>query len=101
MEVMSILTNPVVLSGVCAVGFIITFGMLFVQVNLRALYTTNGSGQGWWVGTLLTSAIVLLCFYVCFNGSKLFNETLLFLLIGTFLVTHTSLLLTQMNMQVQ
>ena len=94
---LSVLANPVVLSGVCAVGFLITFGTLFTKVDMHSMASPV---QGWWVGTLATSALVLLCFYVCFNGSKLFNETLLFLLIGTLLVTHTSLLLTQVNIQV-
>lgn len=97
MEMLSVLANPVVLSGVFAVGFLITFGTLFTKVDMHSMAS---SVQGWWVGTLVTSALVLLCFYISFNGSKLFNESLLFLLIGTFLVTQTSLLLTQMNIQV-
>jgi len=94
-----ILTNPITWTIVSAVAFCITFSLGFYssRVDLNALDPSNL--KLWWVGTLISSVIFLLLFYIVFNKSS-FNRAMVFLLLVAVLIVHVSLLLTQMNLSV-
>jgi hypothetical protein len=55
----------------------------------------------WWAGTILSSAVFLLLFYVVFASTQTFNKSLIVLLFTTLILSHVSLLLTQLNLKVK
>ena len=93
-----ILTDPRTYIIASILAFIISIGYVFVNsgVNLNAMDTNNLSL--WWVGTITSSILFLLLFYVVFQKSEHFNKGLLFLLLMSFFFIHISLLLTQVNL---
>ena len=99
MDVLSLITNPLGLTALAATAFGLSFGMLLMNVNLNTVYSGNVK-VGWWGGTVITSMIVLLSFYICFNTSPNFNAYLVVLVIITLLAIHSALMLNQLNMTI-
>jgi len=95
----SILTNPLTYVILSSVALCITFGYSFVasKVDLNSL--DPSTLKYWWVGTVVTTIVFLLLFYVVFN-QLYFNRAIIFMLMTTFVILHISLLLTQMNLSV-
>uniref|UniRef100_A0A6C0L912 Uncharacterized protein n=1 Tax=viral metagenome TaxID=1070528 RepID=A0A6C0L912_9ZZZZ len=99
MDVLTLVTNPLALTLLSATAFGLSFGMLLMNVNLNTVY--SGSVKvGWWGGTVITSMVALLSFYICFNTSPHFNAYLVVLAITTLLIVHTALILNQLNMTI-
>lgn len=94
------LRHSITWTTISAIAFLVTFGMVFVTsgVDLTSLDVSNL--KVWWVGTLLSSFFFLLLFFVVFRRSEYFNKALLFIIFVSFVITHTSLLLTQINLRV-
>ena len=98
---LSLITNPWLWTGIITSSFFITFGMVFVTSGVDLNSLDPSSLKVWWVGTILSSALFLLLFYVVFAASEYFNKSLIFLLLMTFVLLHVSLLLTQINFSVK
>jgi hypothetical protein len=90
--------TPTTVTGALAVSLCICFGFVFLNsgVDLNRLDTSNL--KFWWVGTVFTSIVFLLMFYIVFNTQEYFNKSMIFLLLGTFLALHICLILTQVNL---
>lgn len=99
MDVLTLVTNPLALTALSAIAFGLSFGMLLMNVNLNTVYSGNVK-VGWWGGTVITSMVALLSFYICFNTSPNFNAYLVVLAITTLLILHTALILNQVNMTI-
>jgi hypothetical protein len=99
MDVLTLVTNPLALTLLSATAFGLSFGMLLMNVNLNTVYSGNVK-VGWWGGTVITSMVALLSFYICFNTSPNFNAYLVVLAITTLLIIHTALVLNQINMTI-
>ena len=99
MDVLTLVTNPLALTALSAIAFGLSFGMLLMNVNLNTVYSGNVK-VGWWGGTVITSMVALLSFYICFNTSPNFNAYLVVLAITTLLIIHTALVLNQINMTI-
>lgn len=83
---------------VCGIVFMITLvsSLTTSTIDFNALDPSNL--KVWWLGSILSSALFLLLFFVVFRDSPLFNRAVLFLLLTTFVILHVSLLLTQINL---
>jgi len=90
--------TPTTVTGALAVALSVCFGFVFLNsgVDLNRLDTSNL--KFWWVGTLFSSIVFLLMFYIVFNTQEYFNKSMIFLLLGTFLALHVCLVLTQVNL---
>ena len=75
--------------------------MVFVSsgVDLNSLDQTNL--KVWWAGTLLSSALFLLLFYLVFGSSEYLNKYLILLLFSTLVIVQVSMLLSQINLRVK
>ena len=92
--------NPLTWTVLSAAVFIATFGAV-IQTSQSVLTTIDPSTlKVWWVGTTLTSFVFLLLFFLVFRSSEYFNTALITLLFMIFVITHVSLLLTQINLRV-
>jgi protein-S-isoprenylcysteine O-methyltransferase Ste14 len=89
------------LSAFFAFWFLFTFFSILIASGVNTL-TANSPPtlQVWWVGTLLSSILVLLLFYLVFHSSANFNRGMVLLILCTLLITHISLLSTQINLRV-
>ena len=98
--ILSLLSRPIIYVIGCLGLFSITFGYIFIMsgINLNSIDTSHLNV--WWVGTLITSCIMLLVFYLVFHTGGFFNKAIIVLLLLTFIFIHISLLLTQMNLRV-
>ena len=102
-ESLSMLKDPRFLGGITVV-----FGIAFFITLISSLTTSNidfnaldpSNLKVWWLGSILSSVVFLLLFFVIFRDSPLFNRAVLFLLLITFVIIHVSLLLTQINLTV-
>ena len=99
MDVLALVTNPLALTALAATAFGLSFGMLLMNVNFNTVYSGKAK-VGWWGGTVITSMVALLSFYICFNTSPHFNAYLVVLAITTLLIIHTALILNQLNMTI-
>ena len=100
---LSILKDPRFLGGitvVCGIAFFITLisSLTTSKIDFNALDPSNL--KVWWLGSILSSVVFLLLFFVVFRDSPLFNRAVIFLLLTTFVIIHVSLLLTQINLTV-
>jgi len=95
----SILTNPLTYVILSVAAFCITFGYSFYASGVDLNSLDPSTLKYWWVGTVVTSVVFLLLFYIVFN-QLYFNRALIFMLMSTFVILHVSLLLTQMNLSV-
>jgi hypothetical protein len=92
--------NPLTWTIVSAAVFIGTFGAV-IQTSQSVLTTIDPSTlKVWWAGTVLTSFVFLLLFFLVFRSSQFFNTALITLIFIIFVITHVSLLLTQINLRV-
>jgi hypothetical protein len=99
-DFVAIVKNPLTWTIVSAAIFIATFGAV-IQTSQSVLTTIDPSTlKIWWVGTVLTSFVFLLLFFLVFRSSEYFNSALITLLFIIFVMTHVSLLLTQINLRV-
>jgi len=96
-----IFLSPWLYTALLAAAFCITFGMVFVSsgVDLNSLDQTNL--KVWWAGTLLSSALFLLLFYLVFGSSEYLNKYLILLLFSTLVIVQVSMLLSQINLRVK
>lgn len=96
-----IFLSPWLYTALFAAAFCITFGMVFVSsgVDLNSLDQTNL--KVWWAGTLLSSALFLLLFYLVFGSSEYLNKYLILLLFSTLVIVQVSMLLSQINLRVK
>lgn len=97
----SLIKDPRFMAGttvVCGIVFMITLvsSLTTSTIDFNALDPSNL--KVWWLGSILSSALFLLLFFVVFRDSPLFNRAVLFLLLTTFVILHVSLLLTQINL---
>ena len=93
-------TNPWTWTFASVFAFFVTFGItLSSGVNLNGMDKYNL--RVWWAGTILSSALFLLLFYVVFASTQSFNKSLIVLLFTTLILSHVSLLLTQLNLKVK
>lgn len=93
-------TNPWTWTFASVFAFFVTFGIpLSSGVNLNGMDKYNL--RVWWAGTILSSALFLLLFYVVFGSTQSFNKSLIVLLFTTLILSHVSLLLTQLNLKVK
>ena len=102
-EILSIMKDPRFLGGitvVCGIAFFITLisSLTTSKIDFNALDPSNL--KVWWLGSILSSVVFLLLFFVVFRDSPLFNRAVIFLLLTTFVIIHVSLLLTQINLTV-
>ena len=97
----SFFLSPWLYAALFAVGFCITFGMVFASsgVDLNGLDQSNL--KVWWVGTILSSALFLLLFYLVFGSSQYLNKSLIVLLFSSLVIVQVSLLLSQINLKVK
>jgi len=97
----SLFLSPWLYTAIFAVGFCITFGLTFFSsgVDLNTLDRYNL--KVWWVGTLLSSVLFLLLFYLVFGSSRNFNKAMIFLLFSSLVIVQVSLLFSQINLKVK
>lgn len=99
-SILFFVTNPWTWTFGSVFAFLVTFGItLSSGVNLNGMDKYNL--RVWWAGTILSSALFLLLFYVVFASTQYFNKSLIVLLFTTLILTHVSLLLTQLNLKVK
>jgi len=97
-QLVAILRNPLTWTVASAAAFVATFGAVIQTSN--SLTVDPSMLRVWWVGTVLSSFVFLLLFFLVFRSSEHFNTALLTLLFIMFVITHVSLLLTQINLRV-
>lgn len=98
-DVMATIRNPLTWTIVSAAAFISTFGAV-IQTSDSITRIDQSILRVWWVGTILSSFVFLLLFFLVFRSSEYFNTAVITLLFGIFVITHVSLLLTQINLRV-
>jgi len=100
-DVVAVMKDPRFLAGTtlaCTLGFFtaLIYSFITPQIDFNALDPSNL--KVWWLGSILSSAVFLLLFFVVFRNSPHFNRAVVFLLLTTFVILHVSLLLTQINL---
>jgi len=98
---LGMIRDPKVLSAFFAFWFLFSFFSILITSGVNSLTANSPQPlQVWWVGTLLSSILVLLLFYLVFHSSSNFNRGMVLLLLSTLIITHISLLVTQINLRV-
>lgn len=93
--------SPVVWSTVFALSFLATFVSVCITSGVNSLTAHSAPTlQVWWVGTLLSSILTLLLFYIVYHSSANLNRGMIIIIFCTLIITHVSLLLTQINLRV-
>jgi hypothetical protein len=100
-NILALIKKPWVWSTFFAFWFFFTFFSTLLASGINSI--TANSDQTlhvWWVGTLLSSILLLLLFYIVYHASANLTRGMLILVLCSFIVTHVSLLLTQINLRV-
>jgi hypothetical protein len=93
--------HPLTWVSVSFAAYCLTFGLVFYSSGVNLNFIDTSKLNIWWLGTILTSVLFLLLFFLVFHLTEYFNKSVIFLLLTTFLIVHVSLLLTQINLKVK
>jgi hypothetical protein len=99
--ILSWVKSPIVWSTIFAVSFLGTFISVCITSGVNSLTKNSAQTmQVWWVGTLLTSIVTLLLFYIVYQNTANLNRGMIILILCTLIISHISLLLTQINLRI-
>ena len=100
-NIFALIKQPWVWSTFFAFWFFFTFFSTLVASGVNSL-TANSPPtlQVWWVGTLLSSIVLLLLFYIVYHSSANLTRGMIVLIISSLIITHVSLLSTQINLKI-
>jgi len=100
-NILTLIKQPWVWSTFFAFWFFFTFFSTLITSGVNSLTANSAQTlQVWWVGTLLSSILVLLLFFVIYQTSANLTRGMLILILCSLIATHVSLLLTQINLRV-
>lgn len=100
-NILALIKQPWVWSTFFAFWFFFTFFSTLIASGINSLTANSAQTlQVWWVGTLLSSILVLLLFFIVYQSSANLTRGMLILILCSLIATHVSLLLTQINLRV-